>query len=98
MLHNLTIQPYFLQTPTVSFLGDRLDPEFSELILPTTPDAYNRYPIRVIVIGIPPGVTSIIHELYTKQFAQVYEWSSGIQAGQPGEIMKVMTRYFVMNS
>ena len=57
----------------------------------------DRYPIRVLVIGIPPGVNSVIGELHVKHFADVGIWSPGLKARHPGEIMRFMTRYFVMN-
>ena len=57
----------------------------------------DRYPIRVLVIGIPDGVNSVIGELQVKHFADMAVWSPGLKSKHPGEIMKVMTRYFVMN-
>ena len=98
MSHNLTIYPYLIQVALTSYLGDRSDQDLKDIVLNPKPDGAKRYPIRVIVIGIPNGLNSIIHELYVKQFAQVYEWSTAIRAGQPGEVMKTMARCFVVNS
>ena len=97
MLHNFTISPYLIQTTPANFLADKEQQGFGDLIFAPSPDGSDRYPIRVLIIGIPDGVNSIIHELYVKHFAQVYEWSPAIKANQSGEIMKVMTRYYVMH-
>ena len=98
MLHNFTTNPYLIQAKSTSFLVDEGNPGLPDFVLKPTPGDPNRYPVRILIIGIPDGVTSVIYELYLKEFAQTSEWSPAIKVGQPGEIMKVMTRYVVINS
>ena len=56
----------------------------------------NHYPIRLLAVGIPEGVDSVIYELYASRFAEVDAWSQQIPARYPGEIMRIMTRDFVL--
>ena len=88
---------YSISNLITSFREDLGDQNPPDLIF--TPGKHNgdRYPIRVLVIGIPDGVTSVIGELHTKRFADVAVWSPGLKSRHPGEIMRFMTRYFVMN-
>ena len=65
------------------------------LIITPEKEPGDRYPILISVQGIPLGVKSIIDDLYVCRFAQVYDWSPGIKAPKPGEIIKVTTKYFI---
>ena len=37
-----------------------------------------------------------IHQLHVRQFAEVVAWSLAMKARHPGEIMQIMTQYFMM--
>ena len=91
--------PYFIQVSAINFLGDNQGKSPPpDLIFMPKPGEGNHYPIRVLLIGIPDGVNSTINDLYLRRFAQVYDWSPAIKAPYPGEIMRVTTKDFVVNS
>ena len=52
--------------------------------------------IRILVIGPVHGVERIIHELYRLGFAEVREWSKPQPTGRTHEIMRVLTRYVMV--
>ncbi|MGB3312134.1 MAG: hypothetical protein WBG32_19925 [Nodosilinea sp.] len=52
--------------------------------------------IRILVIGSAHGVERIIHELYRLGFAEVREWSKPQPTGRVSEIMRVLTRYVMV--
>ena len=89
--------PHPSEDTATSFLSGGGDNNPPDLIFVPKPGDDNRYPIRLLAIGIPQGVNSTIHELHVRRFAEVAAWSPPLKARHPGEIMKVMTRYFVMN-
>ena len=66
------------------------------IVTPGTEDG-RRYPIKLLAIGIPEGVTHTIQELHVRRFAEVSAWSPAMKAREPGEIIRIMTRYFVIN-
>ena len=98
MLQKLTYSPFLTEALGVNFLVDPPGEDIPKLIFTPSSSRPNHYPIRILVIGIPQGVDSIVNELYIRRFAQVYEWSRPIPSRYPGEIMRVMTRDFVMTS
>jgi hypothetical protein len=57
---------------------------------PPQPD---REPVKILLIGSPKAVRSIIHVLYCLGFACVSEWSPLQQAQKPGEVMSILIRY-----
>ncbi|MCU0542228.1 MAG: hypothetical protein MUE44_08545 [Oscillatoriaceae cyanobacterium Prado104] len=66
-----------------------------ELLQEKVPDVpANKKPVRLIVCGLPKGVDSIIHQLYVKDVAEVWEWSPPIPSPVRGEIIRILTRYF----
>ncbi len=52
--------------------------------------------IRILVIGSAHGVERLIHELYRLGFAEVREWSKPQPTGRINEIMRVLTRYVMV--
>ena len=88
--------PHPIEDTATAFRKDGGDTNPPDLIFVPTPGNGDRYPIRLLAIGIPQGVNSVIHQLHVKQFAEVAAWSPAMKARHPGEIMKVMTQYFVM--
>lgn len=66
-----------------------------ELLRAPIPDAPSgKHPVRLLVCGIPPGVESIIFRLYLADFAEVGEWSPPLPSPTPGEVIRILTRYF----
>ena len=57
---------------------------------PPPPD---REPVKILLIGSPKAVRSIIHILYSLGFASVSEWSPLQPAQKPGEVMSILMRY-----
>ena len=96
MLNLVYPNPYIIGTSAVNLLKEEKNSNPPDLIFTPSPGEGNRYPIRILVIGIPEGVKSVIYELYMREFAQISEWSPPLQSQHPGEIMRVMTRYFFM--
>lgn len=64
--------------------------------LPQTPSPEStphREPVRLMLVGSRNGVTRIIHRLHILGFAEVGEWSPVLPGRNPGEVMRVLTRY-----
>ena len=80
----------------INFLVNPPGGDIPNLIFTPDYDRPNHYPIRLLAIGIPEGVDSVIHELHARRFAEVHAWSRAMRARHPQEIMRVMTRDFVM--
>jgi hypothetical protein len=57
---------------------------------PPQPD---REPVKILLIGSPKAVRSIIHILYRLGFASVSEWIPLQPAQKPGEVMSILMRY-----
>jgi len=55
----------------------------------------DREPLRVLVIGSRKGVTHTIQTLHRLRFAEVREWSPLLPGPNPGEVMSILTRYFL---
>lgn len=53
----------------------------------------DREPVQLLVVGSDRGITSIIHTLYLRDFAAVYEWSCLLPSPVPGKLMRTLTRY-----
>ena len=90
--------PHPTEDSALSFPSGGGDNNPPDLIFVPSPENGDRYPIRLLAIGIPQGVDFVIGELHVRQFAEVALWSPAMKARHPGEIMRVMTRYFLMNS
>ena len=96
MLNLYSQNPHSTKDTAVAFRKDGGNTNPPDLIFIPQPENGDRYPIRLLAIGIPPGVNSVIHQLHVKQFAEVAAWSPAMKSRHPGEIMRVMTQYFVM--
>ena len=96
MLQFLTISPQPTQGRGISFLEDKSAEGLPNLFFTPYPTRPNYYPIRIFIIGIPGGVNSMVNDLYLCRFSQVTEWSRALPARHPGEIMRVMTRDFLL--
>ena len=68
-----------------------------EIITTPIPDVpKGKVPIRILVCGLPQGVNSIVHELHVKNFAEVIAWSPPLPSTVEGEVIRVLTRYFLL--
>jgi hypothetical protein len=65
----------------------------SSLLSELIPSPVDREPVQMLVIGSEKGITSIVHALYLRDFAAVYEWSCLLPASVPGKLMRILTRY-----
>ena len=82
----------------LNFMADMPEADIPNLIFTPDYSRPNHYPIRLLAIGIPEGVDSVVNELHARRFAEVQAWSRAMRARHPQEIMRIMTRDFVMNS
>ena len=98
MLQFLTINPQPVEARGINFLEGKSTEGLPNLFFTPYPTRPNYYPIRIFVIGIPDGVESIVHELYRREFAQTHEWSRQMPARHPGEVMRIMTRDFLLRT
>ncbi|GET44191.1 hypothetical protein [Microseira wollei] len=58
-----------------------------------------RVPLRILVISIPAAVNNTIYTLHHLGFADVSQWSRLLPApNHPGEVMSILTRYWVANN
>ncbi|MBE9115410.1 hypothetical protein IQ249_05800 [Lusitaniella coriacea LEGE 07157] len=72
----------------------------SQIQLQTPPreSVPHREPVRLMLMGSRQGVTRIIHTLHVLGFAEVGEWSPLLPGRTAGEVMSILTRYFLTNS
>jgi hypothetical protein len=66
-----------------------------------TDSAHQRTPqakVRVILLGTPEDVGSVIHELYQRGFAEVSAWSPAQTIPDADEIIRVHIRRFGRSS
>lgn len=59
---------------------------------PSPEPTSNREPVKILIIGSPKGVNTIIHTLYRLRFAEVREWSPLQPTANPGEVMSILRR------
>lgn len=62
----------------------------------STPNPSGREAVKIMLVGTPQGVVNIIHTLYRRGFAEVTEWSPPLPTAIPGEVMRVLVRYLVL--
>lgn len=48
--------------------------------------------VRIMVIGSPEGVNSIVKSLCVLRFTEMREWSNPLPTGRAGEVMRILTR------
>jgi hypothetical protein len=77
-----------LKSPNLEH-SESIDPLDSTSSIPV------REPVRLLLIGSKPGVTSIIHSLHRFGFAEVGEWSPFMPTQNDGEVMSILTKYIV---
>lgn len=63
---------------------------------PTTESGRER--VKLLVIGSSFAVERVIHELYRVGFAEVREWSQPLPTGTYGEVMRILSRYVIVES
>lgn len=80
-----------------SFLPDKsASPSAAASVQVSTDANSGREYIRILVIGSPRGVTSIIHTLHSLRFAEVGEWSPLQPYGASGEVMSLLRRQILL--
>jgi hypothetical protein len=55
----------------------------------------DREAVRLLVIGSRQSVTTIVQTLYHLGFAEMSEWSPFLPGPNPGEVMRILTRYLL---
>lgn len=55
-----------------------------------------REKVLLTVTGSAYAIERVIHELYRVGFAEVREWSKPIPTGKINEVMRVLTRYVIL--
>jgi len=77
-----------------NFLGNPPATDTATATVPVAePPQPDREPVKILLIGSPKAVRSIIHILYSLGFASVGEWSPLQPAQKPGEVMSILMRY-----
>ncbi|MEO0759575.1 MAG: hypothetical protein AAFY78_22180 [Cyanobacteria bacterium J06648_16] len=87
----------FVASPDVSTVLE------APLQLYSVPKA-DREPVKVIVVGSKAAVSTIVHALHQRRFAEVFEWTDFLKTPkdgggltlQPDEVMKVLVKYLPM--
>ncbi len=73
-------------------------PDASETpAVPVSPSASpeltsNREPVKILLIGSPKGVNTMIRTLYRLRFAEVTQWSPLQPTANPGEVVSMLIR------
>ncbi|MCG8367796.1 MAG: hypothetical protein MJA27_31240 [Pseudanabaenales cyanobacterium] len=57
--------------------------------------SHTKEPIRHMLFGSPAGVRQVIHLLHKLGYAEPNDWSRPMPTGRPGEVMAILTRYWV---
>ncbi|HEY9671637.1 MAG TPA: hypothetical protein V6D11_09355 [Waterburya sp.] len=75
-------------------MSEEFVPDTSETpALPASPEPIsNREPVKILIIGSPKGVNTMIHTLYCLRFASVREWSPLQPTANPGEVVSILKR------
>ena len=55
-----------------------------------------REKVLLTVKGSAYAIERVIHELYRVGFAEVREWSKPVPTGKVNEVMRVLTRYVIV--
>jgi hypothetical protein len=58
-------------------------------------NAPNREKVKLLLVGSPAGVNSIILHLYKLGFAAVGEWSPPQPTNNQGEIMRILVKHII---
>ena len=56
------------------------------------PQESGREKVRIMVLGSPEGVDSIVKSLHKLRFAEMKEWSNPLPTGRAGEVMRILTK------
>ncbi|MGD1929259.1 MAG: hypothetical protein ACFB12_10135 [Leptolyngbyaceae cyanobacterium] len=56
------------------------------------PQENGREKVRIMVLGSPEGVDSIVKSLHKLRFAEMKEWSNPLPTGRAGEVMRILTK------
>ena len=58
----------------------------------------DREPVKILVIGSPAAINTVIHRLYHHRFAEPFEWTQFLPTDrplqpQPNEAMRALVKY-----
>ena len=69
----------------------------SATVQPANPKdtSQTKEPIRHMLFGSPAGVRQVVHLLHKLGYAEPNAWSRPMPTGRPGEVMAILTRYWV---
>lgn len=56
------------------------------------PQEGGRDKVRIMVLGSPEGVDSIVKSLHVLRFAEMKEWSNPLPTGRTGAVMRILTK------
>jgi len=80
-----------------AFLASPVPTADIQTTLTTEPTADpTREKVKLLVVGSSYAVERVIHELYRVGFAEVREWSKPLPTGTYGEVMRILTRYVLV--
>ncbi|MCU0545184.1 MAG: hypothetical protein MUE44_23925 [Oscillatoriaceae cyanobacterium Prado104] len=72
-------------------------PEASQQDSAPADDRANREPVRIMVVGSPQGITTVVNWLVRLGFAQMGDWSDLQRAPHTGQWMRVLTKWLQKN-
>ncbi|HLP90955.1 MAG TPA: hypothetical protein VK184_20520 [Nostocaceae cyanobacterium] len=84
-----------LNVMLTSFIGNTHQAAEGACLSVSTDSLPNREKVKLLLIGSPTGVNSIILHLYKLGFASVGEWSSPQPTNNQGEIMRILVKHIV---
>jgi hypothetical protein len=80
-----------------AFLTSSLPSTDTQAVIATEATAEpGREKVLLTVTGSAYAIERVIHELYRVGFAEVREWSKPIPTGKVNEVLRVLTRYVLM--
>ena len=82
---------------SVNFMTSVAIPDpFTASVSETVDVPPDREAVRILVIGSRRGVTNIVQTLFRLGFAEVGEWSPFLPGPNLGEVMRILTRYLLV--
>ena len=76
-------------------IDPRSIPELLKAPIPDLPAG--KKPIRLLAAGIPDGVNGMVQHLHVIGFAEIGEWSPPLPSPVPGEVIRILTRYIIID-
>lgn len=91
----MQIQNFVSSSPELDGLGTEVISPELQLYSTAKPD---REPVKILIIGSPIAVDTIIHLLHNHHFAEPFEWTQFLPTERPiqlrpGEAIKALIKY-----